>query len=48
MYEHACKLLGWPVDAVKLASMREKNEAKLKELDEKIKDAGDLCFGGVE
>ena len=39
IYEHLCTLLGWPVDAAQLASMQEKNAAKLAELDAKIKDA---------
>ena len=39
IYEHLCALLGWPVDAAQLASMQEKNAAKLAELDAKIKDA---------
>lgn len=39
IYEHLCALLGWPVDAAQLTSMREKNAAKLQELDAKLADA---------
>ena len=39
IYEHVCAQLGWPLDQTRLAGMKEKNQAKLKELDDKIKDA---------
>jgi len=39
IYEHLCALLGWPVDPAKVSAMREKNEAKLKELEAKLEDA---------
>lgn len=39
LYVHIASELGWTVDQTKLASMKEKNAAKLAELDAKIKDA---------
>lgn len=39
LYEHLCKELGWGVDAAQLEGMKTRNAEKLKELDEKIKDA---------
>eukprot|EP00803_Ostreobium_quekettii_P003800 evm.model.scf_2117.2 EVM.evm.TU.scf_2117.2 scf_2117:22280-26898(+) len=39
IYEHLCKTLGWGVDAERLARMQKANEERLRELDEKIKDA---------
>lgn len=39
LYEHLCAELGWPVDHAKITAMKEKNQAKLKEFDEKAKDA---------
>ena len=39
MYVHICEQLQIPVDAAKLAAMQEKNAARLKELDDKTKDA---------
>mmetsp|Transcript_24714 Transcript_24714/g.53924 ORF Transcript_24714/g.53924 Transcript_24714/m.53924 type:complete len:389 (+) Transcript_24714:125-1291(+) len=39
IYEHISSELKWPLDQAKLAAMREKNTARLKELDDKIKDA---------
>lgn len=39
LYEHLCKELGWQIDAAQLEGMKARNTEKLKELDEKIKDA---------
>lgn len=39
IYEHVASELGLPVDQAKLAAMKEKNAAKLAELEDKIKDA---------
>ena len=36
VYQHFCSHLGWAENAASLAKMREANEAKLKEIDEKI------------
>jgi len=38
-YEEVCKDLGWSVDSKLLATMKERNEAQLKELDAAIEDA---------
>lgn len=38
-YEEVCKDLGWTVDSKLLATMKERNEAQLKELDAAIEDA---------
>ena len=38
-YEDVCRQLSWSVDEKRLAEMKSENETKLKELDEKIKDA---------
>jgi len=38
-YEQLCEDLGWVVDQPLLDSMKQANEAKLKELDEQIADA---------
>jgi hypothetical protein len=39
LYEHLCKELEWQIDAAQLEGMKARNTEKLKELDEKIKDA---------
>lgn len=38
-YEEVCKDLGWSVDSTLLTGMKERNEARLKELDASIEDA---------
>jgi len=38
-YEEVCKDLGWTVDSKLLATMKDRNEAQLKELDAAIEDA---------
>jgi len=38
-YEQLCEDLGWDVDQPLLDSMKQANEAKLKEMDEQIADA---------
>lgn len=38
-YEQLCEDLGWMVDRPLLDSMKQANDAKLKELDEQIADA---------
>jgi len=38
-YEEVCKDLGWTIDSKLLATMKEHNEAQLKELDAAIEDA---------
>jgi len=38
-YQDVCRQLSWSVDEKRLADMKSENETKLKELDEKIKDA---------
>merc|ERR1712116_84885 len=38
-YEEVCKDLGWTIDLKLLTTMKERNEAQLKELDAAIEDA---------
>ena len=38
-YEEVCRQLNWSVDKSRLATMKSENDKKLKELEEKIKDA---------
>ena len=38
-YEEVCKQLNWQVDQSRLTTMKEENKKKLKELEDKIKDA---------
>lgn len=38
-YEEVCRQLSWSVDQARLSAMKSENENKLKELEEKIKDA---------
>jgi 26S proteasome regulatory subunit N7 len=39
VYVHIAGELGWPVDQAKVAAMKQKNAAKLEELEAKIQDA---------
>lgn len=39
LYQDLCEDLGWSQDAARLQKMQQANEARLKELEEKIKDA---------
>lgn len=39
VYEHLCSEFGWDMDDMRLQSMKEKNAEKIKEFEEKIKDA---------
>ncbi len=39
LYEHLCQEIGWSPDAVQLQRMQSANQAKLQELEGKIKDA---------
>ena len=38
-YEDVCQDLGWTLDTALVQQMKSANEAKMKELDEKVEDA---------
>ena len=46
-YEEVCRQLNWSVDQSRLSTMKTENDKKLKELEEKIKDA-EANLGEIE